>query len=185
MILHVKNMICQRCKIVVSKIITDLGLQAESIKIGEIMLKEKLSQEMLNCLDTALKATGLELVNDHAGNLVQKIKAVIFEMIHFSEEPLLMKFSCFLSSRLNYSYTYLANTFKKTIGISIEQFIIIEKIKKVKVMLITEGITLNEIAYRMNYSSISHLSAQFKKVTGQRVKDFKLMHMNAYIGMTS
>lgn len=181
MILHVKNMICKRCKIVVSKIIADLGLQAEYIKLGEILLKEKLKQDKLNTLNTALKETGLELVNDREGNLVQKIKTVIFEMIHFCEEPLLIKFSCYLSSRLNYSYTYLANTFKKINGISIEQFIIIEKIKKVKGMLIAEGITLSEIAYRMNYSSTSHLSAQFKKVTGLRVTDFKLMHTNTYM----
>ena len=177
-------MICKRCKIVVSKIIDDFGLQAEAINIGEILIKEKLTLEKLNRLNTALKEAGLELISDREGNLVEKIQSVIFEMIHFSEEPLLIKFSCYLSSRLNYSYTYLANTFKKTNGISIEQFIIIEKIKKVQSLLISEGITLGEIAYRMNYSSISHLSAQFKKVTGLRVKDFKLMRMNTYIGIT-
>ena len=182
--LNVKNMICQRCKIVVAEILSDFGLEAESIQLGEILLKEKLSEDRLDQLNTALKKTGLELVFDRGVLLVQKIKNVIYEMIYFHTEPLEIKFSCYLSSRLNYSYTYLANIFKQFNGVSIERFIIFEKIEKVKTMLISEGATLNEIAFKMNYSSVSHLSAQFKKVTGLRVSDFKILKMNSYIRMT-
>jgi len=182
--LHVKNMICQRCKIVVTEILSGFGLEAEHIQLGEIELKEKLSKTRLNQLNTALKKTGLELVFDHSVMLVQKIKSIIYELIHFHTEPLELKFSCYLSSRLNYNYTYLATVFKRANGISIERFMIAEKIEKVKTMLISEGATLNEIAYKMNYSSVAHLSAQFKKVTGIRASDFKIMRMNSYIRMT-
>lgn len=180
MMIKVKNMICERCTIVVHHILTDLGLEAEYIKPGEVLLKEKISNNQLDQLNTELKKTGLELLFDHAGMIVQKIENIIFEMIHYASEPLMIKFSCYLSSRLNYSYTYLANMFKKVNGISIEQFIIIEKIEKVKTMLVHEGASLNEIAFILNYSSVSHPSAQFKKVTGIRAKDYKLRSMNSY-----
>ena len=180
MIINVKNMVCQRCKIVVNNILTTLGIEAEYISIGEIRLSENLSDFMLRQLNAALKETGLELIFDKQNLLVQKIKNIIIETIHYADEPLMVKLSCYLSSRLNYSYTYLSNIFKKINGISIERFVILEKIKKVKAMLISEGALLSEIAYKMNYSSVSHLSAQFKKVTGIRAKDYKSLRINSY-----
>ena len=180
MIIYIKNMICQRCKIVVSKILNDLGLEAEQVTIGEVVLKENLSNFKLQELDAALKDTGLELVFDKNNILVQKVKNIIFETIHSSNEPLIIKFSCYLSSRLNYSYTYLSNVFSRVTGMSIERYIILQKIEKVKGMLISESVFFSEIAYKMNYSSVSHLSAQFKKVTGIRAKDYKAVQMNSY-----
>ena len=113
MIINVKNMVCQRCKIVVNNILTTLGIEAEYISIGEIRLSENLSDYMLRQLNAALKETGLELVFDKQNLLVQKIKNIIIETIHYADEPLRVKLSCYLSSRLNYSYTYLSNIFKK------------------------------------------------------------------------
>ena len=161
MIIYVKNMISQRCKIVVNNILQSFGVEAKDIMIGEVLLKEKVPVFKLMQLDAALKETGLELVFDKKSQLVQQIKNIILEIIHFSTEPLVMKFSCYLSNRLNYNYTYLAGIFKKISGITIEHFIISQKIEKVKSMLIAGDMHLSEIAYRMNYSSVSHLSAQF------------------------
>ena len=176
-------MVCQRCKIVVNNILSNFGLEAEYIVIGEIMLKEDLPNYKLKQLDAALKATGLELVFDKASLIVQKIKNIIFETIHYTDEPLMIKFSCYLSSRLNYNYTYLSNIFKKINGISIERYIIQQKIEKVKEMLVSEGAFLSEIACKMNYSSVSHLSAQFKKITGIRARDYKSLRINSYTRM--
>jgi len=179
MIIYIKNMVCQRCKIVVNQILTKLGLEVEYIKIGEILLKNSLSNYKMDQLEAVLKETGLELFSDKKNLVDQKIKNIIFETIYLSDEPLVIKFSCYLSSRLNYNYTYLSNIFKKSNGISIEQFIILQKIEKVKKLLLTEELHLSEIAYQMNYSSVSHLSSQFKKITGIRASDFRLMKMHS------
>lgn len=173
-------MICQRCKIVVNNILFNFGLEAEYIAIGQIRLKENLSKYKLKELDAALKATGLELVFDKADLIVQKIKNIIFETIHYSDEPLMTKFSYYLSSRLNYNYTYLSGIFKKATGINIERYVILQKIEKVKEILISEGAPLSDIAQKMNYSSVSHLSAQFKKVTGITTKDYKSRRRDTY-----
>ena len=180
MIIYVKNMICLRCKIVVNNILAGFGVEAEDIMIGKIQLKENLSNYKLRQLDAALKETGLELIFDRDLLIAQKIKTIVSETIHFSNEPLLTKFSYYLSSKLNYSYAYLAKKKKKTNGISIERYIILQKIEKVKAMLIAEDAALSEIAYQMNYSSVSHLSAQFKKVTGINASEYKLLRLDDY-----
>ena len=167
-------MINQRCKIVVNNILQNFGMEANHITIGEIELKENLPGFRLMQLDAALKETGLELVFDKKNQLVQQIKNIVSEIIHFSTEPLTMKFSCYLSKRLNYNYTYMAGIFKKLSGITIEHFIISQKIEKVKSMLISGDMHLSEIAFQMNYSSVSHLSAQFKKITGGNASDYRL-----------
>ena len=176
-------MISQRCKIVVNNILQNFGVEVKDMMIGEILLKEKVPFFKLMQLDAALKETGLELVFDKKTQLGQKIKNIISEVIFLSGKPLLMKFSCYLSKQLNYNYTYLSNIFKKINGVSIERYIILQKIEKVKAMLISEDIPLSEIAYRMNYSSVGHLSAQFKKVTGYNARDYKLLRIKAYSKM--
>jgi AraC-like DNA-binding protein len=183
MVIYVKNMISQRCKIVVNNILQGFGLQVKEVTIGEIRLEEKLPGAKLLQLDAALKETGLELVFDKKDQLVQQIKNIIFEIVYFRTEPIAMKFSCYLSKRLNYNYTYLAGVFKKLNGITIEHFMIAEKIEKVKSMLVAEGVHLSEIAFKMNYSSVSHLSAQFKKMTGFNASEYRLLRLNNYVDM--
>jgi YesN/AraC family two-component response regulator len=173
-------MVSQRCKIVVNNILQGFGLDAKDIRIGAVLLKEKVPGFKLMQLNTALKETGLELVFDKKSQLVQQIKNIIIEIIYFSAEPLVMKFSCYLSERLNYNYTYLAGIFKQLNGITIERFIISQKIEKVKAMLVSEDVYLSEIAYRMNYSSVSHLSAQFKKVTGFNASESRSLRTKVY-----
>ncbi len=183
MIINIKNMVCQRCKIVVSNILNELGLEAESIALGEIVLKNNICNSKLNELAIALKEADLELVVDKKNLIDQQIKNLIFEHIHYHNEPLSIKFSCYLSRKLNYNYTYLSKVFSEINGINIERYIIQEKIEKVKSMLISEGVILSEIAYKMNYSSVSHLSNQFKKHTGVRARDYKLLKGNKYRSM--
>jgi len=183
MIIYVKNMICLRCKIVVSNILCNFGIEVVDIKLGVILLNKSISNAMQRQLDTALKETGLELIFDKNALLVQKIKTIIFEILDHSNEPLLMKFSCYLSDRLNYNYSYLSGLFKKTEGVTIERYIIVQKLEKVKAMLIAEGASLSDIAYRLNYSSVGHLSAQFKKITGYTASEYKLLRINTYTKM--
>ncbi len=180
MVLYIKNMVCLRCKIVVKNIIESLGYTIESVAIGEVLIKETLQYNKLKQLDTLLRETELELVFDKKSMLDQKIKEVIFETILSTKEPLKLKFSCYLANRLEYSYTYLSNVFSEVNAISIEQYIILHKIERVKGLLISDNACLSEIAYQMNYSSVGHLSAQFKKVTGFTAKDYKLMRRDAH-----
>ena len=185
MIISIKNMVCQRCKIIVNNILTHLGLEADYITIGQISLKQNPLQYQLKQLDAALKETGLEIIFDKRSLIVQRIKSIIFEMVYFSSEPLLIKFSCYLSEKLNYSYAYLSNVFSQENGISIERYIILQKIEKVKSMLIGENLFLSEIAYKMNYRSVSHLSNQFKKITGMNASDYKALKIAPHIRMTA
>lgn len=185
MIIYIKNMICLRCKIVVNNILESFGIEAAEIRIGAITLREKLPAFRLRQLDQALKETGLELIFDKKLLLVQKIKTIIIEFVHYSNEPLLLKFSCYLSNRLHYNYTYLSNLFKKLTGNTIEHYIIQQKIEKTKAMLIEDDLSLSEIAFQLNYSSVGHLSAQFKKITGYCAREYKLACQDEFTGMIS
>lgn len=176
MIINIKNMVCKRCEIIVNNILTNLGLEVEYITQGQVMLKGRVLQYQLKLLDKFLKETGLEIIVDKKSLLIQKIKNIILEMVYSDDEPSPIKFSHYLSKRLNYSYTYLAGLFSHECNTTIERFIIEQKIEKVKHMLVDEHCVLSYIAYKLHYSSVSHLSAQFKKVTGLTPSDYKAMY---------
>ena len=150
-----------------------LGLQWESVDLGETVVKDPVSVEQLEELNAGLKKSGLEIMDDKKSQLIEKIKTIVIEQIHYAEEPLDIKFSDFLVTKLNYDYTYLSNLFALTQGITLEHYIISHKIEKVKELLVYEELTISEIAFRMNYSSAAHLSKQFKKATGLTASDFK------------
>jgi AraC-like DNA-binding protein len=143
-----------------------LGLHYIVVELGEAEIMESISEEQHDQFKEALLKSGLELLDDKKSVLIQKIKNVIIELIHYSEEPLAINFSDHLSQKLNHSYTYLANLFSEVQGTTIEKFIIAHKIERVKELLVYNELNLTEIAYLMHYSSVGHLSAQFKKVTG-------------------
>ena len=166
-------MVCIRCKLVVKDELTKLGLKYITVELGEAELVESLSPEQREQIRSALLQSGLELMDDKKSVLIQKIKNVIIEMVHYSEEPLTINFSQFLSEKLNHNYTYLANLFTEVQGTTIEKFIIAHKVEKVKELLVYNELTLTEIAYKLHYSSVAHLSAQFKKVTGLTPTFFK------------
>jgi len=166
-------MVCIRCKMVVKAELEKLGLHYIVVELGEAEIMESISEEQHDQFKEALLKSGLELLDDKKSVLIQKIKNVIIELIHYSEEPLAINFSDHLSQKLNHNYTYLANLFSEVQGTTIEKFIIAHKIERVKELLVYNELTLTEIAYLMHYSSVAHLSAQFKKVTGLTPSHFK------------
>ena len=168
-------MVCIRCKLVVKDVLTRLGLKYIIVELGEAELVENISSDQREQLRAGLLQSGLELMDDKKSVLIQKIKNIIIEMVHYSEEPLTINFSQFLSEKLNHNYTYLANLFTEVQGTTIEKFIIAHKVEKVKELLVYNELTLTQIAYKLHYSSVAHLSTQFKKVTGLTPTFFKNM----------
>ena len=166
-------MVSIRCKMLVKADLERLGLHPTAIELGEVDILENMTQEQRDQLNRSLKKAGLELMDDKKAMLVEKIKHVIIEMIHYADEPPLTKYSVFLSEKLNYDYTYLANLFSEVRGLTIEHFIIIHKIERVKELLVYDDLNLTEIAEKLNYSSVGHLSNQFKKTTGLTPSHFR------------
>jgi AraC-like DNA-binding protein len=158
---------------VVKAELEQLGLHYTSVALGEADIIENISPEQLDQFKRALLKSGLELMDNKKSVLIQKIKTVIVELVHYSEEPLTIKFSEYLSSKLNHDYTYLANLFSEVQGTTIEKFFIAHKIERVKELLVYNELTLTEIAFKMHYSSVAHLSSQFKKVTGLTPTHFR------------
>jgi AraC-like DNA-binding protein len=150
-----------------------LGLKYIDVKIGEADIIDNIHPEQLHQLDKALRKSGLLLMDDKKSILVEKIKAVIIELVHYTDEQIKINLSDYLHEKLNYDYTYLANLFSEVKGITIEKFYLTHKIEKVKELIIYDELNLTEIAYRMHYSSVSHMSNQFKKFTGLTPSHFK------------
>jgi len=166
-------MVCIRCKMVVGNELNKLGLHYTSVELGEADIVEAISAKQHDLIKAALLKQGLEVMDDRKSVLIQKIKNVIVELVHYTEEPLRLKFSEYLSQKLKHDYTYMANLFSEVQGITIEKFIISHKIERVKELLVYNELNLTEIAYLMHYSSVAHLSAQFKKITGLTPSYFK------------
>lgn len=164
--LYIKFMVSLRCKMMVKEELAKLGIKAVSIDLGLIEILEDITKEQHDLLKANLLKSGLELLDDKRAILIEKIKNVITEMIHYTDEIPKVNYSVFLSDKLNLDYTYLSNIFSEVKGITIQQFIIINKIEKVKELLLYNEMNLTEIAYKLHYSSVAHLSNQFKKVTG-------------------
>ena len=150
-----------------------LGLHFIVVELGEVDIMENISQEQRNELKLGLVDSGLELMDDKRAVLIEKIKNAIIEMVHHSDELIKINFSEYLSEKLNHDYTYLANLFSEVQGTTIEQFIISHKIERIKELIIYDELNITEIAWKMNYSSVAHLSNQFKKVTGLSPSHFK------------
>lgn len=157
----------------VKSALEDLGLTCISVELGTVEIKEDISKEQLEKFSDRLKESGLELLDDKKNILVEKIKSVIIEMIHYSEDVPEVNDSDYICEKLGYDYTYLSNTFSEVKGITIQQYIIMHKIERVKELLIYDELNLTEIAYKLHYSSVAHLSNQFKKITGLTPTYFK------------
>lgn len=166
-------MVSTRCKMVVKEELKKLGLHFIVVDLGEVEVMETISPEQRLELKTALLLSGLELMDDKRAVLIEKIKNVIIEMVHHTDELIKMNFSDFLSEKLNHDYTYMANLFSEVQGTTIEQFIISHKIERIKELIIYGELNITEIAWKMNYSSVAHLSNQFKKMTGLSPSHFK------------
>ncbi len=175
--LFIKYMVSIRCKMVVKSELDKLELHYSKVELGEVDLKETLDAEQRALLKAALLQSGLELMDDKKAILIERIKNVIVELVHYAEEPGKTNFSDLLSEKLNYDYTYLANLFSEVTGITIEQYLITHKIERVKELLLYDELSLTEISYRLNYSSVAHLSSQFKKVTGLTPTYFRKLRL--------
>ncbi|HEU0110147.1 MAG TPA: AraC family transcriptional regulator [Flavisolibacter sp.] len=173
--LVIRNMVSIRCKLIVQSVLEKAGLHSIVLELGEVEVKETLTEQQKDHLKTSLLHFGFELMEDRKTILIERIKNIIVEMIHYSDEPPVSNFSDILSKSLNYEYHYLSNLFSEVKGITIEQYIISHKIERAKELLIYNELTLTQIAEKLHYSSVSHLSNQFKKVTGLTPSFFKKM----------
>ncbi len=167
-------MVSMRCKMAVKEELKKLGLHFIVVDLGEVEIMETISVVLREELKAALLIIGLELMDDKRAVLIEKIKNVIVKMVHHSDDDLIkVNFSHFLSAQLNHDYTYMANLFSEVQGTTIEQFIIAHKVERIKELIIYDELNLTQISYKMNYSSVAHLSTQFKKVTGLTPSHFK------------
>ena len=171
--LYIKYMVSNRCKTAVKEDLKRLGLHFIMVDLGEVEIMENISEEKREQVKIALLNSGFELMDDKRAVLIEKIKNTIIEMVHHTDELIKTNFSNFLSEKLNHDYTYLANLFSEVQGTTIEQFIIAHKIERIKELIIYGEMTITEIAWKMNYSSVAHLSNQFKKMTGLTPSHFK------------
>ena len=171
--LFIKNMVCNRCIMVVQNELDKLGLDVKNIKLGEVVLGKELSAEQRMKLQEAFSPLGFEVIDDKKSRIIEKIKNTIIELVHHQENEAKTNLSDVLSSKLNHDYNYLSNLFSEVEGTTVEKYFIAQKIEKVKELLVYDELSLSEIAFRMNYSSVAYLSNQFKKVTGLTPSHFK------------
>lgn len=171
--LYIKNMACESCKIVVREALEELNIQPVKIDLGEIETRSALTDNEKKKLNSKIKKAGLELLEKKQGILIEKIRKVMIDYVYHSDEKPKLKFSALLSSKLNASYSYLANFFSEVEATTIEQYLIALKIERIKELILLEEYTLSEIADQLHYSSVAHLSTQFKKVTGLTPSHFK------------
>lgn len=171
--LQIKYMVSICCKKIVKTELDKLGLHHSIVDLGEVELKEQLTAEQRTQLKIVLLKAGFELMDDQKAILIEKIKSVIIDMVHYAKEQPKINASDYLVQKLGYDYTYLANLFSEITGITIENYIIAHKIERVKELLLYNELTLTQIAEQLNYSSVAYLSAQFKKVTGLTPTYFK------------
>ncbi len=166
-------MVSNRCKMMVKEELKKLGLHFMVVDLGEVEIMEDITDAQRIQLQEALLESGLELMDDKKAILIEKIKNVVIDMVHHSDEIVKMNFSEYLTSKIDYDYTYLANLFSEVQGTTIAQFLISHKVERIKELIIYDELTISEIAWKMNYSSVAHLSNQFKKVTGLTPSHFK------------
>ncbi len=176
-------MVSLRCKMIVKSALENMHLHYTVVELGEVEVREELSKEQQQELKKTLLMSGLDLLEDKKSILIEKIKNIVVEMIHYSDEPPLLNFSAYLSKKLNYDYNYLSNLFSEVKGTTIEHFVISHKIERAKELLIYNELTLTQIAEKLHYSNVAHLSSQFKKVTGLTPTFFKKMKHKRLIAL--
>jgi len=177
--LHIKNMVCNRCIKVVKDEFEKLNLVIESIELGKVSISSQLNNSILSQIRDVLDKNGFELIDDKKSKLIDQIKTLVIEITHYEKEvPASINSSEFISKEIGYHYSYLSNLFSSVEGISIEKYIINQKIEKVKELLVYDELSLNEISYKLGYSSVQHLSNQFKKITGLTPSHFKKLKEN-------
>ena len=177
--LYIKNMVCTRCKMVVKSELEAIGIHPLSVELGEVEIGEQIDGAMIERINTALHPYGFVLIDDKKSRVIEKIKTLIVALVHELNSELKVNLSDYIAQHVHYEYNYISNLFSEVEGSTIEKYFIAQKIEKVKELMMYEELSLSEIAFRLNYSSVAHLSSQFKKVTGfapshiKRIKDNK------------
>lgn len=182
--LNIKNMVSLRCIMFVQGELEKIGINYTSVELGEIEIQDGIKEDQLKVFKEALVKAQLELLEDKKSTLVEKIKSIIAEMVHHSDEFQRVNNSDYISEKIGYNYTYLSNIFSEVMGICIQKYIILYKMERVKELLLYNELTLSEIAHELGYSSVAHLSNQFKQITGltptyfKELKDYGLRRIN-------
>ena len=176
--LYVKNMVCGRCIMVVKNKLEELRLSPLSVILGEVELKNTISDKQMSTLETHLKQLGFELIGNKIARIIEKIKTTIIVLVHHRNNDLQIKLSDYLSKKLMQDYSTLSNLFSEVEGMTIEKYYILQKVEKVKELLMYNEMTLSEISYQLNYSSVGYLSNQFKKITGFTPSHYKVIKEN-------
>lgn len=175
--LYIKYMVSLRCKMMVKEELQKLGLHYVVVDLGMVEILEDITKEQRDQFKKNLMKSGLEVLDDSKAILIEKIKSIVIEMIHYSDEFPKVNYSDYISEKLDYDYTYLANTFSEVKGITLQQFIILHKIERVKELILYDELNLTEISYKLDYSSPAHLSNQFKKITGLTPSFYKKLKL--------
>ena len=173
MILHIKNMVCDRCKMVVKSELEQLGLQLLSVELGMVETKNTIDESSKNEISRVLMSLGFELIDDKKSRVIEKIKTLLIDLIQNKNADLNQNLSSYIADNLNHDYSKLSNLFSEVEGISIEKYYINLKVEKAKELIMYDELSLSEIADLLNYSSVAHLSNQFKKITGFTPTHFK------------
>ncbi len=176
--LFVKNMVCNRCKMVVRSELEKLGLNPIAVDLGEIEVADATSKKKIRQVDDALRKVGFEIMDDRKSRVIEKVKNLLIDLVRNHNSALRINLSNYLATELRLDYTYLTNLFTQVEGTTIEQYFIAQKIERVKELLVYNETTLSQIAYQLNYSSVAHLSRQFKKVTGLTPSHYKQLGIN-------
>ncbi len=171
--LFIKNMVCNRCIMVVQNEMDKLGLDVKNMTLGEVILEKELTQDKRIALESALIPLGFEVIDDKKSRIIEQIKNVIIDVVHYQDNDVKTNLSDILSEKLQHDYNYLSNLFSEVEGVTIEKYFIAQKVERIKELLVYDELSLSEIAHRLNYSSVAYLSNQFKKVTGLTPSHFK------------
>lgn len=166
MILLIRNMASDRCKTIVKEELNKLGIHFNSVELGEVEITQNISDKKLQMIDIALKKSGLEIIINNKSHIIEKIKEAVNDLVYYSENETKPNFSDFITEKVNFDYNYLSKIFSETEGITIEKYLIIQRIERAKELMVYEGLKLIDVAFKLQYSSVAHLSNQFKKVTG-------------------
>jgi AraC-like DNA-binding protein len=171
--IHIKNMVCPRCISAVSNILQELAIPYDLIKLGEVELSIPFSEKTKSTFSKALQDSGFSLINDRKSQLIEQMKTLVVDKIYHSTDELNIKWADYLSEKLHLDYKYLSSLFSSVESITFEQYIINQKIERIKELIVYDELNLSEIAFKLNYSSVAYLSNQFKKVTGMTPTQFK------------
>lgn len=181
--LHIKNMVCNRCIRVVTDELKKLHFSVKNISLGEVDLLRPISPDEKELLRERLAEFGFELLDDKKAKIIEQIKTLLIVLVHYNkdEKPAYMRYSDYLEREIGADYSSLSKLFSEVEGKTIEQYLILQKIERAKELMVYDELNVSEIAYQLGYSSIAHLSAQFKKITGHTPSEFKGLHSKTRI----